>query len=327
MTAPDAPDFFRFNTPAVRHLAWLCHAPQLIQHTSVFEPARYLPDNYLEVLRAWDKNPSAGPQVLCATPHHRLGYYVESLYACLITDLLGWTILARNLPIRAGGTTLGELDFLIHNPHTDAVEHHEIAIKFYLGYAGCAQQPQGWYGPNPRDRLDIKTERMLGPQRQRSLMPETLELLAHHGIQAPAISRVFMPGYLFYPHKPAPEITLPISCPGHHLRGQWMYWENVTDINTRTWVPLIKPHWLGPWVQPYAPDDIALTQAFTDIKDTQTPRLFAIVQHDHNTGLWKETDRVFVVPAHWPRPTWAAPDRETVPLALPDQAVVKPGPR
>jgi uncharacterized protein len=305
MPAPGALDLHQFQTPAVRHLAWLCHAPQLIEHTSVFEPTRYLPDNYLEVLRAWDTNPSARPEVLCATPHHRLGYYVESLYACLITELLGWNILARNLPVRAGGTTLGELDFLLHNPHTDAVEHHEIAIKFYLGYPGSADQSPGWYGPNPQDRLDIKTAR----------------------IQAPAISRVFMPGYLFYPHKPAPEITLPNSCPDHHLRGQWMYWENVTDIDTRTWVPLIKPHWLGPWVQPHAPDDIPLTQAFTDIKDTQMPRLFAIVQHDQISGLWKEVDRVFVVPAHWPQPNGTTPDQETVPLVLPDQAVVKPGPR
>lgn len=89
MTAPDALDLFQFHTPAVRHLAWLCHAPQLIQHTSIFEPARYLPDNYLVILQEWDKTPSAGPEVLCATPHHRLGYYVESLYACLITELLG----------------------------------------------------------------------------------------------------------------------------------------------------------------------------------------------------------------------------------------------
>jgi hypothetical protein len=320
-------DLFRFNTPAVRHLAWLCHAPQLIQHTSVFEPARYLPDNYLEVLRAWDKNPSAGPEVLCATPHHRLGYYVESLYACLITELLGWTILARNLPVRAGGTTLGELDFLLHNPHTDAVEHHEIAIKFYLGYPGCTQQPQGWYGPNPQDRLDIKTARMLGPQSQRSLMPETLKVLAQHGIKPPAISRVFMPGYLFYPHKPTHEVTLPISCPVNHLRGQWMTLHNITQTDTSMWVPLKKPHWLGPWVQTHTPDKTGFTQALKDITDTQTPRLFAAVQYDHISGLWKEADRVFVVPAHWPRPTWATPDRETVPLTLPDQAVVTPGPR
>lgn len=301
MTAPDAPDLLQFQTPAVRHLAWLCHAPQLIQHTSVFEPSRFLPDNYLEVLRAWDTNPQAGPEVLCATPHHRLGYYVESLYACLITELLGWSILAKNLPIRAGGATLGELDFLIHNPHTDAVEHHEIAIKFYLGYAGSAQQPRGWYGPNPQDRLDIKTERMLGPQSQRALLPETLEVLAHHDIQVPAISRVFMPGYLFYPHKPAPEITLPISCPDHHLRGQWIYWENLTEIDTRTWVPLKKPHWLGPWAQTHTPDNTEFTLALSDIRDTQTPRLFAIVQYDHINGLWAEADRVFVMPAHWPK--------------------------
>lgn len=64
MTAPDALDLFQFHTPAVRHLAWLCHAPQLIQHTSIFEPARYLPDNYLVILQEWDKTPSAGPEGL-----------------------------------------------------------------------------------------------------------------------------------------------------------------------------------------------------------------------------------------------------------------------
>jgi len=327
MPAPDALDLFRFHTPAVRHLAWLCHAPQLIQHTSVFEPARYLPANYLAILQSWDKNPSAGPEVLCATPHHRLGYYVESLYACLITNLLGWTILAKNLPVRAGGTTLGELDFLIHNPHTDAVEHHEIAIKFYLGFPGNVDQSPGWYGPNPRDRLDIKTARMLGLQSQRALLPETLQVLAQHGIKAPAISRVFMPGYLFYPHKPSSELTAPISGPDHHLRGQWMTLHNIRQTDTRMWVHLNKPDWLGPWVQPHAPDIIPLTQAFSDIQDTQTPRLFAIVQRDHNTGLWKEVDRVFVVPAHWPQPNGTTSDRETVPLVLPDQAVVKPAPR
>ncbi|TFH71639.1 DUF1853 family protein [Gammaproteobacteria bacterium LSUCC0112] len=301
MAAPDAPDLHQFQTPAVRHLAWLCHAPQLIQDASVFEPARYLPANYLAMLQEWDTHPTNRPDALNAPPHYRLGYYLESLYACLITDVLGWTMLARNLPVRTGGTTLGELDFLLHNPHTDAVEHHEIAIKFYLGYPGSAEYLSGWYGPNPQDRLDIKTARMLGPQSQRGLLPETLDVLAHRGIKAPAITRVFMPGYLFYPHKPTTEVTIPISCPENHLRGQWIYLDKVTSIDTRTWVPLAKPHWLGPWGQTHMPDDIALTDAFADIKDTQTPRLFAVLQHEHISGLWKEIDRVFVVPAHWPR--------------------------
>ncbi|MDP2378882.1 MAG: DUF1853 family protein, partial [Pseudohongiella sp.] len=142
-------DLSQFQTPAVRHLAWLCLVPQLIQHASVFEPVRYLPENYLAILQAWDTHPTNRPDILNSPPHYRLGYHVESLYACLITDLSGWTILARNFPIRVGGTTLGELDFLLRNPHNNVVEHHEIAIKFYLGYPGSADQSPGWYGPNP----------------------------------------------------------------------------------------------------------------------------------------------------------------------------------
>lgn len=315
MPAPDALDLSQFRTPVVRHLAWLCHAPQLIQHASVFEPAKYLPGNYLAMLQAWDKHPTTGPAVLNSTPHYRLGYYVESLYACLITDLLGWTILAKNLPIRAGGTTLGELDFLLHNPHTNAVEHHEIAIKFYLGYAGSAELLPGWYGPNPDDRLDIKTARMLGPQTRRALLPETLDVLAQHGIQTPAISRVFMPGYLFYPEMP---VSTPVPAPGQvpadHLRGHWLYLDDIKVTNTGSWVTLNKPHWLGPWIQSQAPDNTAVLQTLAHISDTQTPALFAILRHNNNSDVWTETERVFVVPTHWPRPASAPKNYRCIPI-------------
>lgn len=317
----DALDLRQFQTPAVRHLAWLCHAPQLIQDASVFEPARYLPENYLVMLQAWDTHPTKRPDILNSPPHYRLGYYVESLYACLITDLLGWTILAKNLPVRAGGTTLGELDFVLHNPHTNAVEHHEIAIKFYLGFPGSAAHLPGWYGPNPDDRLDIKTARMLGPQTRRALLPETLDVLAQHGIEAPAISRVFMPGYLFYqwmqssgtvtPYRVAPGVAAPASCPAHHLRGQWLALDKLGKIDTGTWVPLIKPSWLGPCIQPQSPDSTHTTHAFTDIMTTQTPRLFASLQPDPYTGLWIETHRIFVVPPQWPGKPLCSPADST----------------
>lgn len=294
-------DLSQFQTPAVRHLAWLCLVPQLIQHASVFEPVRYLPENYLAILQAWDTHPTNRPDILNSPPHYRLGYYVESLYACLITDLSGWTILARNFPIRVGGTTLGELDFLLRNPHNNVVEHHEIAIKFYLGYPGSADQSPGWYGPNPHDRLDIKTARMLGPQRQRGLLPQSLDTLAQHGLEAPAVSRVFMPGYLFYPRIKEHGMATPASCPARHLRGQWLSLDKIHDIDTSAWVPLIKPHWLGPWIQTSTPDRYVLTQTLSEIEHTQTPRLFAELQQDRINGMWKEVDRIFVVPPGWPR--------------------------
>ena len=305
----------------MRHLAWLTQAPQLIIDPGVFDVQSFLPDNYVSVLQSWDKNPGVRPDILNAVPHYRLGYYLESLYECLVRDLMGWTLLARNLPIRSGGLTHGELDFVVQNPHTGDVEHHETAIKFYLGHPGHGDLPSGWYGPNPRDRLDLKTARLLEQQSRRVQLPATATVLATLGIRQPALSRVFMPGYLFYPHMPAPKLTdvttattvsiisapspdlpVPDGVPANHLRGHWLYLNCVPDAGISHWVPLLKPHWLGPWLQADAPDSNITTDALARVTQTQTPQLFAILQHERITGLWGETDRVFVVPACWPRP-------------------------
>jgi hypothetical protein len=302
-------DLVQFETPAVRHLAWLCHAAQLIRDPGVFAPGCFLPKDHLATLQAWDKHPALAPDGLTSTPHYRLGHYVEALYACLLTDLLGWTLLARNLPIRDGGITLGELDFVVYNPQTQDVEHHEIAIKFYLGYQGSASHPPGWYGPNPRDRLDIKTARMLDQQRRRAELPASLQALATLGIAAPRMSRVFMPGYLFYPlprligataSASNAAVAPPSSVPATHLRGHWMYLDDIAVIDTQAWVPLKKPHWLGPWVQKQAPDQHEHQQALVAIRETRSPRLFASLAYNSSSGLWTEQQRIFVVPAHWP---------------------------
>lgn len=127
-----------------------------------------------------------------------MGFYFERLYRVLLQDLLGWDILLQNQQIQSNGRTIGELDFVVHNGSEDRIEHHEIAIKFYLG----VNQPAGptlWYGPNAKDRLDLKTAGMLHKQSQRTHLPEARTLLANAGITGPVTPRIFMPGYLFYP--------------------------------------------------------------------------------------------------------------------------------
>lgn len=303
----DALGLLQFQTPAVRHLAWLCQAPQLITGNTVFTPAMYLPEILPAILKSWDNNPGIRPEILDATPHYRLGHYVEALYACLMQDLLGWTILAKNLPIRDNGITLGELDFVVFNPLLHQVEHHEIAIKFYLGYPGCPERPTGWYGPNPHDRLDIKTARLLEQQSQRIHLPATKDVLTQLGIAVPETSRVFMPGYLFYPQRPNSNVagvitslSAPANVPGNHLRGEWLYLRDVVEADTRAWVPLHKPDWLGPWAQEETPDAIDTEQTLSAIGNTGTPRLFASLERDSCRDVWVETGRVFVVPDHWP---------------------------
>lgn len=291
-----------FLNPAVRHLHWMCHAPQLLDSDLTLDLAPYLPPTVEATLRTWDAAPEHGPALLTSPAPRRLGLYFEALYECLLRDLLGWRVLARNVPVRHGGTTLGELDFVVQNPASAAIEHHEIAVKFYLGY----RYPHGdvlWHGPNAVDRLDLKSAHLLQRQSQRLQLEATTVALQSRGLPAPTLSRIFLPGYLFYPRLP-PEagLTPPPQTPGNHARGSWLY-RTETDLvgGQELWVPLRKPHWLGPWLQADAPDPALAQQALQEIDAYQTPRLFAALYRDEEARLWRERERFFVVPVNWPQ--------------------------
>ncbi|WP_347331523.1 DUF1853 family protein [Marinimicrobium locisalis] len=293
------PPLNRFQTPAIRHLAWMLGAPNLL----LSEQALQLPENpeIAARLAQWDQAPQTAPLALKQAPEKRLGQYFERLYACLMTDLLGWELLAHNLPVRGEGRTLGELDFILRHPHTGQVEHHEIAVKFYLGHPSPQSGVPLWYGPNARDRLDIKTDHLLGHQSRMIERPETLAALRHAGIEPPQVARLFMPGYLFYPsHR---QWSPPANVPSDHWRGHWRHLDTLTDADTHHWVALRKPHWLGPWVQeevPNAEDTLATLQT---VREHHRPRLFAQMSFDAEHARWVETERTFVVPSRWPSPT------------------------
>lgn len=288
---------FDLRTPAVRHLAWLCQAPQLLRSPLTFEPSHYLPMGYLDRLRHWDRHPDTLPDLLRDTPPKRLGFYFERLYRVLLEDLLGWDILIQNQQIQSNGRTLGELDFVVHNRNEGRLEHHEIAIKYYLG----VPEPNGhtrWYGPNAKDRLDLKTSRMLNTQSQRARLPEAQALLAGAGISEPITPRIFMPGYLFYPS--LPDYKIPDYVPANHLAGRWRYVSELTASSTRHWVVLNKPDWIGPWQQADEPQEEESVPALDTIKQKHVPLLFAALAQDRAGAPWQEVDRIFVVPESWP---------------------------
>jgi len=310
------------RTPALRHLAWLCTAPPLWQFPDAFVPAEWLPADWYARLQHWDAAPQEAPAFVHALPNPRLGLYFETLYDALLTHLLGWQVLARNLPIRAGGLTLGELDFVVRNPHTGEVEHHEIAVKFYLGYQAQPHGPAQWLGPNPADSLEGKAQRMQDEQRRRTQLPEAQaalgDLLVGAGLVGAGLpanafrlqasshtntlllpTRLFMPGYLFHPQD-GTIIALPPQVPANHARGTWLRLGQALREERTGWVPLVKPHWLGPWQQTQVPQDASVREALQEIALSATPRLFARVDWYNGENLWRETARFFVVPEAWP---------------------------
>ncbi|MFV8570578.1 DUF1853 family protein [Marinobacter sp. SBS5] len=288
----------RFKTPTIRHLAWLCEAPQLLASPISFHPMEFLPGDYLSTLTHWDNNPEAAPSRLIAPMEKRLGHYVERLYEVMLSDLMGWEVVLKNQQIRTEKQTLGELDFLLRNPVSGELEHHEIAVKYYLGVP-AANEPTLWYGPNARDRLDLKTNHMLSHQSQMTQRPETRSVLAELGIQETIKPRIFMPGYLFYPSEVAG--TLPDTVPDDHLTGKWRYAADLDTEDTSRWVRLNKPHWIGPWNQKGKPDANAARATLQWVEAESVPALFAEMVWQAELSCWVEADRWFVVPSSWPQ--------------------------
>lgn len=287
-----------YRQPVLRHLAWLCHAPQLYRGPLTFTPADWLPADLSDRLQQWDRYPERLPAGLHQPPPRRLGHYFERLYGCLLTDLLGWSLLARNLPIREGGRTLGELDFLLRNPHSGAIEHHEVAVKFYLGQAdadGCVR----WYGPDRRDRLDLKTARLLEHQTRLCQQPAARAALTALGIDRPVQPRLFMPGYLFYPYDR--PLAPPSQADPHHLRGRWCPVGQSPRLVAQGWVALHKPHWLDAWWQAEAPAPDALQAQAEQVRQSGQARLLARLEPV--AGGWREAERLFLVPDQWPAPS------------------------
>ena len=285
-----------FQTPAVRHLAWLCCAPQLLEAPVSFYPPQWLPDDYLERLQHWDQQPEAMPARLAQPAERRLGHYFERLYEVLLKELLGWELLLKNQQIKADNRTIGELDFVVRNRQTGCLEHHEIAIKYYLG-VNEDETGTRWYGPNAKDRLDLKAHRILSHQSPMAQRVEARALLAELGISEAITPKVFMPGYLFYP---GDRVELPDYVPTEHLQGRWCYARELENSGLTGWVPLKKPHWIGPWRQSEQPDVRAAREALEFVEAKGVPVLFARVEWQPGLGCWVERGRWFVVPGEWP---------------------------
>lgn len=264
----------------------------------------------------------------CATL--RLGRYFEALYRVWCERVLGWRVLASNLPIRRHSHTLGELDIVVENPLLNRVEHHEVAVKFYLGIS----TPMGvrWLGPNRRDRLDLKVGRMREHQMTLAQTPEATQTLASQNLAKPVVSRLVMLGQLFVPHAVAESSvqsdasSLPVCSDafaevlpstdnktvvpfdlGEEMRAvlarlpicYWHRAHTVARANLVNSVVLAKADWLGT-LPPMAHPTFVNAQVLVDsVELNQRAEMVARLTQTTN-GLWMEVERFFLVPKYWP---------------------------
>ncbi|MCK7596207.1 DUF1853 family protein [Microbulbifer sp. CAU 1566] len=280
------------------NLLWALRSPDITQNTAL----PWLPESRRQ--RLHDYFSTAGSrkylrplllQSIEANASRRLGIYFENLFAFAFEYHPDYALIARNLPLRNQGKTLGELDFVVHHLPEDTIEHWELAVKFYL------QVGDLWVGPGLKDRLDIKLSHTCDHQ-----LPIIHHSTAQAQLQAEGIhiqrQWTLMPGRLFRALPPAGQQRQAAATSA----GDY-WWANLTTFLTTFagtqwhWHQLPKPCWLAPLGSSQGTPEQALTAgARGDHSDEVRTLLQArgpicIAASDHSGEL----SRGFLVPDDW----------------------------
>lgn len=305
-----------FNTLQVRDLAWVLASPPLLQpsrsHTADGHPVRWINmawcESVLQTSLDWlhqlDREPSPLLEAL-AGRDGRLGHYFENLLAFWLSWEANplYRLVYRGLRVCSKQRTIGEMDFLVEDRRSGALQHWEVAVKFYLG-----THPGGdyrhWVGPALQDRLDLKVERLLRHQMQLPFTPEGEGLLRHLGLPRPT-PVCLLKGRLFYPPDATPDAWAPAASNPHHLRGWWMtrndFLKRFAGDAEVAWIPLPKSHWLTSVDGRVSIGDAERAPSLIErLAQCTDNRAIAVIGLDdqHN-----ELTRGFITPPGWPEDT------------------------
>ena len=222
----------------------------------------------------------------------RVGHYFESLVGHWLQQLPGWTLIACNAPVRLQKQTLGAYDFIVRNAEGE-VEHWEVAVKFYLR-RDAALEWRSWVGPNQRDRLDKKVNRMRDHQLVLSRREVGLQALQELGVTEIHHRNALLKGCFFTEwgsSSAGPQDSL------HDAQGRWIDVSRVGDL-TRTypdscWTRRDKPFWLAPMSSRGVSIESMVLP--THLK---RPEMWSRMAQT-SPGSWSEAERWFFVPEHW----------------------------
>jgi len=109
-------------------------------------------------------------------------------------------ILINNVQIFRDKLTLGEIDYIIHDLKKGELIHLELVFKFYIYDPSYRNEFERWIGPNKKDSLQQKINKLNQKQFPLLQEPETEETLAKHNIVSSEIfQKVCFKANLFVP--------------------------------------------------------------------------------------------------------------------------------
>ena len=286
-----------FTNPIARDLWWVASSPDLMRDVPRFPQldeveAEARANAILLQVRKLDDLSTEAAAAEVGVEGWRVGLYFEALVAYWLRHLPGWSLLATNHPVREEKRTLGAFDFIVQSTAGE-VEHWEVAVKFYL-LRGDAAQWRSWIGPNQRDRLDKKLNRMRDHQLRLSRRDVGLQALESLGVSGVNRHVAMVKGCFFT------EWGAPSAAPEYarcEAEGRWVEMTKLVALGeafpSSRWVRRDKPYWLAPLRCPVFADDQGHLP-----DEVRRPEMWSRLE-PRSDGEWHEVQRWFFVPEGW----------------------------
>jgi len=159
-----------------------------------------------------------------------LGKRAESFFDLALKHSDRFQVIAQNIQIQREKITLGEIDFLIEDPIKNRQLHVELVCKFYVYDPSFENELERWIGPNRRDTLLQKTEKLKQKQLPLLYKPETEPYLSELNLQSEKLQQeVCFKANLFIPKNLKNKEFEHIN---HQcILGFWLHFEEFTETD------------------------------------------------------------------------------------------------
>ena len=211
-----------------------------------------------------------------------LGKRAESYFSLALLQSEKFQVIAQNIQIQREKITLGEIDFLIEDTIKKRQIHVELVYKFYVYEPSFENEMERWIGPNRKDTLLQKVEKLKQKQLPLLYQPETEPYLSELNLHSEKLQQeVCFKANLFIPknylNKEFENINK--EC----ISGIWLHFEDFTETdygNSQFLAPkkqdwCIDPKYGENWV------------SYSDIKE----KVKEFFLHKKSPLLWIRTNR------------------------------------
>lgn len=159
-----------------------------------------------------------------------LGKRVEYFFMSAINASKGYELITNNIQINDEQRTLGELDFIVKDLKTKKLLHIELMYKFYVYDPEFKIELERWIGPNRKDSLLQKIQRVNTNQFPLLHTPEAEKYLKSIDIDSESIQQqICFKANLFIPKNMQTQKFSQIN--ENCIIGYWIHFKDFGDYD------------------------------------------------------------------------------------------------